>query len=73
VSLSELDSHGCELRICSGSMNVLCGDIAVIWGTRRSDLFEIVGTEESMFTVVPAGTPTCRVIEGNDMNIAVEL
>jgi hypothetical protein len=35
--------------------------------TRRSGLYEMVGTVESASTVVPAGTHTWRVIRGDDM------
>jgi hypothetical protein len=58
VSLSELDSCGYELRIRGGSMEVLRGDLIVIRDTRRSGLYEIVGTVESTSTVIPAGTHT---------------
>jgi hypothetical protein len=43
VLLSELDSRGYELLIHGVSMDVLCGNIVVIRGTRRNDLFEITG------------------------------
>jgi hypothetical protein len=46
VSLSELDSRGYELRIHSGSMEVLRGDMVIIRGTRRGGLYEMVGTLE---------------------------
>jgi hypothetical protein len=58
VSLSELDSHGYELRIRDGYMDVLRGDMAVIRGTRRGGLYEMVGTVEFASTVVLAGTST---------------
>jgi hypothetical protein len=62
VSLSELDSHGYELRICDGSMEVLRGDLVVIRGTRRGGLYEMVDIVESASTVVSADTPTWRVV-----------
>jgi hypothetical protein len=43
VLLSELNSRGYELLICGVSTDVLCGNIVVIRGTRRNDLFEITG------------------------------
>jgi hypothetical protein len=43
VLLSELDSREYELLIHGVSMDVLCGNIVVIRGTRRNDLFEITG------------------------------
>jgi hypothetical protein len=67
VSLSELDSHGYELWIYGGSMEVLCGDMVVIRGTRHGGLYEIVDTMESASTIVSASTPTWRVVEGDDM------
>jgi hypothetical protein len=62
MSLSELDSRGYELRIHDGSIEVLRGDLVVIRGTRRDDLYEMVDTVESASTVVSTGTPTWRVI-----------
>jgi hypothetical protein len=41
VSLSELDSRGYELRIHGGSMEVFRGDMVIIWGIRRGDLYEM--------------------------------
>jgi hypothetical protein len=67
VSLSELDLHGYELRIYGGSIEVVCGDIVIIQGTRRGGLYEMVGTVESASTVVPASTPIWRVVGGDDM------
>jgi hypothetical protein len=58
VSLSELDSHGYEIRICDGFMKVFCGDMTIIRGTRRDGLYEMVGTVDSASTVVLAGTHT---------------
>jgi hypothetical protein len=43
------------------------GDMVVIRGTRRGGLFEIVGMVEFASTIVPAGTPTWRVVGGDDM------
>jgi hypothetical protein len=62
VSLSELDSRGYELQICDRSMEILRGDMTVIRGTRRGNCFEMVGTMESTFTIVPADAPTWRVV-----------
>jgi hypothetical protein len=67
VSLSELDSRGYELQIHGGSMEVLRGDMIVIRGTRRGGLYEMVGTVEFASTVVSAGTPTWRVVGGDDI------
>jgi hypothetical protein len=67
VSLSELDSHGYELWIRDGSMEVLRGDLVVIQGTRRSGFYEMVGTVKYTFTIVSADTPTWRVVGGDDM------
>jgi hypothetical protein len=67
VSLSELDSHGYELWIRSGSMEVLCGDMVIIRSTRRDGLYEMVGTVKSASTIVSVGTPTWRVVGGDDM------
>jgi hypothetical protein len=67
VSLSELDSCRYELRIRGGSVEVLRGDLVVIQGTRRDDLYEMVGTVESASTIVSASTPTWRVVGDDDM------
>jgi hypothetical protein len=67
VSLSELDSHGYELWIRGGSMEILHGDMVIIRGTRRGGLFEIFGMVDFASTIVPAGTHTWRVVEGDDM------
>jgi hypothetical protein len=67
MSLSELDSCGCELRIHGGSMEVLRGDMVVILDTRRGGLYEMVSTMESASTIISADTPIWRVIGGNDM------
>jgi hypothetical protein len=64
VSLSVLDLRGYELRICGGSMEVLCGDMVVIRGTRHGNLYEMVGTVESASTVVSADTP-CQTVKFN--------
>jgi hypothetical protein len=55
------------LRIRDGSMEVLRGDLVVIRDTRRGGLYKMVGTVESAFTVVFAGTPTWRVVGDDDM------
>jgi hypothetical protein len=67
VSLSELDSRGYELRIRSGSMEVLRGDMVVIRVTRRGGLYEMVDVVESASIVISADTPTWRVIRGDAM------
>jgi hypothetical protein len=67
MSLSELDSRGYELQIHDGSMEVLSGDLVVIRGIRRGDLYEMVDTVESASTVVSADTPTWRVIGCDDI------
>jgi hypothetical protein len=67
MSLSELHSRRYKLRIHVGFMEVLRCDIIVIRSTRRGGLFEMVNTVESTSTVVPADTPTCRVVGGDDM------
>jgi hypothetical protein len=68
VSLSELDSYRYELRIRGGSMEVLCGDMVVIQGTRRGGLFEMAGTVEFASTVVSTST----LVGGDDMNCCGE-
>jgi gag-polypeptide of LTR copia-type/Zinc knuckle len=67
MSLSELDSHGYELWIHDGSMEVLRGDLVVIQGTRRSGFYEMIGMVKYTFTIVSADTPTWRVVGGDDM------
>jgi hypothetical protein len=67
VSLSELNSRKYEIRIRSGSMEVLRGDMIIIRGTRHGDLYEIIGTVNFASIVVSAGTPTWRVVGGDDM------
>jgi hypothetical protein len=67
VSLSELDSCGYKLQIRGGSMEVLHGDMIVIRGTRRNCLYEMVDAVESASTFASAGTPTWRVVGGDDM------
>jgi hypothetical protein len=66
VSLSELDSRGYEVQICGTSIEVFCGDMTVIRGTRCDGLFKMIGTVESVSTVVSADAPTCRVVGGDD-------
>jgi hypothetical protein len=67
VSLSELDSHGYEIRIHGGSMEVLRGDMTIIRGTRRGGLYEMVDMVESASTIISPDTPTWRVTEDDDM------
>jgi hypothetical protein len=56
VSLHELDSHEYEIWIRSGSMEVLHGDMAVIRGTKRDGLYEMVCTVESTSTITNCHT-----------------
>jgi hypothetical protein len=67
VSLSELDLRGYEIQIRVGFMEILRGDMAVIRGTKRDGLYEMVGLVESASTVVPTDAPTWRVIGADDM------
>jgi hypothetical protein len=67
VSPSELDLRGYEIQIRDGFMEVLRGDMAVIRGTKRDGLYEMIGSVESASTVLPSDAPTWRVIGGDDM------
>jgi hypothetical protein len=47
-------------------MDVLRGDMTIIRDTRRGSLLEMVGTMESVSTIISAGAPSCRVVGGDD-------